>query len=405
MVHDAQHLLHHLKTDAPAWRTIALLTLGSSAQETGAKVVAEQALQEALAESQRAKSDYLQFLAYHNLILLNLQYGHLQQAEVLCRHFLHLAAHTPQKLLYHTLAHQYLGSIYLYRDEREQANAELQAGLQLSRDIHFRTAEMNILLRLVWLAITTGDLSTATAYSAELQQGRSRHEDKASSAFAAGHRAFLGSKLGDFGAVNHWLRQTDLQPEQFANEFSFNQFSDYVTWMHAQMATGKGGAKQVLRMMAQLKPYIYQRHNPQLSIEFGVFAACASFVLGDKEGALDSFAEAAALAEPEGYTFPFLLMGGKMPALINLAAQVNISPEFTQKLQNALQKNNQLNPLTPRENELLGLVSAGMSNEAIAQQTHVSINTVKAHLKRIHVKLNVKNRTSAVAEGKRLGII
>jgi DNA-binding NarL/FixJ family response regulator len=53
--------------------------------------------------------------------------------------------------------------------------------------------------------------------------------------------------------------------------------------------------------------------------------------------------------------------------------------------------------LTQRESELLKLVAEGFSNRAIADHLHISENTVKYHLRNILQKLNVKNRTEAVA--------
>ncbi|WP_124726362.1 response regulator [Staphylospora marina] len=48
--------------------------------------------------------------------------------------------------------------------------------------------------------------------------------------------------------------------------------------------------------------------------------------------------------------------------------------------------------LTPREQEILGLVSRGMSNRQIAESLCISEHTVKNHLKNIMQKLHLKNR-------------
>ena len=55
------------------------------------------------------------------------------------------------------------------------------------------------------------------------------------------------------------------------------------------------------------------------------------------------------------------------------------------------------NTLSEREKEVLGLVAQGASNKEIANQCYVSETTVKAHLRRILEKLEVKNRAHAVA--------
>lgn len=61
--------------------------------------------------------------------------------------------------------------------------------------------------------------------------------------------------------------------------------------------------------------------------------------------------------------------------------------------------------LTPRENELLGHVAEGHTNRDIAEILSVSENTVKYHIRRILRKLDVNNRTEAVTEAIRIGIL
>ncbi|MBL1197400.1 MAG: hypothetical protein HND51_23915 [Chloroflexi bacterium] len=64
-----------------------------------------------------------------------------------------------------------------------------------------------------------------------------------------------------------------------------------------------------------------------------------------------------------------------------------------------------IEPLSETEVALLELLSQGQSNEGIAAARFISINTVKWHLKNIYGKLGVKNRTTAVAEARQLGLI
>lgn len=61
--------------------------------------------------------------------------------------------------------------------------------------------------------------------------------------------------------------------------------------------------------------------------------------------------------------------------------------------------------LTNREVEILGLVAGGLPNKAIAQKLSVSENTVKYHVRNILQKLGVQNRTEAVTQAIRAGIL
>ncbi|HJQ99407.1 MAG TPA: response regulator transcription factor [Candidatus Polarisedimenticolaceae bacterium] len=52
--------------------------------------------------------------------------------------------------------------------------------------------------------------------------------------------------------------------------------------------------------------------------------------------------------------------------------------------------------ITPRELEILRLVSDGLSNKEIAERVFVSENTVKTHVSRVFDKLGARRRTEAV---------
>lgn len=65
----------------------------------------------------------------------------------------------------------------------------------------------------------------------------------------------------------------------------------------------------------------------------------------------------------------------------------------------------EVSPLTPREEEILKYIAKGLSNREVAQISGVSMATVRTHLEHIYAKLDVTNRTEAVTEGYRKGII
>jgi two-component system, NarL family, response regulator YdfI len=64
-----------------------------------------------------------------------------------------------------------------------------------------------------------------------------------------------------------------------------------------------------------------------------------------------------------------------------------------------------LEPLTPRELEVLEALSHGWGNKAIAKQLEISQSTVKFHIAQIYAKLNVSSRVSAVNLAIRHGLI
>lgn len=60
--------------------------------------------------------------------------------------------------------------------------------------------------------------------------------------------------------------------------------------------------------------------------------------------------------------------------------------------------------LTAREVTVLRLLSEGLTNRNLADRLFITVGTVKGHLHRIFTKLDVANRTAAVAKARSLGI-
>ena len=61
--------------------------------------------------------------------------------------------------------------------------------------------------------------------------------------------------------------------------------------------------------------------------------------------------------------------------------------------------------LTPREQEVLGLVAQGMEDKEIAVELSISVNTVKSHLRNLLAKLQVSSRREAARLAKNKGLL
>jgi LuxR family maltose regulon positive regulatory protein len=138
--------------------------------------------------------------------------------------------------------------------------------------------------------------------------------------------------------------------------------------------------------------------------------------------AIQSFEHALELAEPEGFTLVFLEEG---PALIPLLHAIidrktSSKPleQCARKLLEALRGYGKpgaappsgdapglVESLTPREMEVLQLIAAGDSNQAIAEKLVITVRTVKKHTSNIYGKLNASSRTQAVALARNLGLL
>ncbi|HVN53519.1 MAG TPA: LuxR C-terminal-related transcriptional regulator [Anaerolineaceae bacterium] len=125
-----------------------------------------------------------------------------------------------------------------------------------------------------------------------------------------------------------------------------------------------------------------------------------------------------ALAEPEGNLRAFLDLGEPARELLAayLRSDAPLHRDFAQNLLAAFAPAGEagsrvprptglVEPLSAREVEVLLLMALGRTNEEIARKLIVARGTVKAHAASIFRKLDVANRTEAVARARQLGIL
>lgn len=62
-------------------------------------------------------------------------------------------------------------------------------------------------------------------------------------------------------------------------------------------------------------------------------------------------------------------------------------------------------PLTDKEKEVLTLLQSGLRNKEVAVRANISLTTTKWHLKNVYAKLNVGNRTEAVAKAREMNLL
>ncbi|WP_339605703.1 response regulator transcription factor [uncultured Roseivirga sp.] len=91
---------------------------------------------------------------------------------------------------------------------------------------------------------------------------------------------------------------------------------------------------------------------------------------------------------------------------IYLGRGINKEKEAEKKAPSHIDENRiQALGISPRELEVLQLISQGLSNNEIAETLFVSESTIKTHISNLFVKLDVKRRTQAVIRAKEWCII
>ncbi len=79
--------------------------------------------------------------------------------------------------------------------------------------------------------------------------------------------------------------------------------------------------------------------------------------------------------------------------------------DLSQKKERTINKNVNIEVLTPKEKEVLSLLAKGANNQEIANQLCVQDVTIKTHLNSIFKKLKVSNRTQAVLLAMEINLI
>jgi DNA-binding NarL/FixJ family response regulator len=92
-------------------------------------------------------------------------------------------------------------------------------------------------------------------------------------------------------------------------------------------------------------------------------------------------------------------------ALLSPGATERLIAEFAAQPQPHLPCDEQLEELTPREREVMALVATGMSNDEIAERFVISRATVKTHVSRALIKLDVRDRAQLVAVAYQAGLV
>lgn len=87
--------------------------------------------------------------------------------------------------------------------------------------------------------------------------------------------------------------------------------------------------------------------------------------------------------------------GKKVPLSPAVALALENMPRDEPRTQ-FLERQQLLEPLTPRESEILNLIADGKSNAYIAQVLVVEEKTVKNHITRLYSKLNISSRYEAI---------
>jgi LuxR family maltose regulon positive regulatory protein len=227
-------------------------------------------------------------------------------------------------------------------------------------------------------------------------------------------------KQGHLSKAQAWLRECSLAAN---DDLSYLHEFEYLTLARVRMAEGSfAGMNELLERLRQAAE---AQGRMGCVIEISIVQALAHQAQGDPTAALASLDRALTLAEPEGYVRIFVDEGEAMRLLI-ADARIRIEKQrnregqrligYADKLLAAFGKSTDvqpsafspqplIEPLSPRELEVLSLIAEGFSNQEIADRLFLALSTVKGYTRTIFDKLQVQRRTEAVARARELDLL
>lgn len=186
--------------------------------------------------------------------------------------------------------------------------------------------------------------------------------------------------------------------------------------------------QQALDLLARLLADAMAKARLGSVLEILIVRALGQWAQGTPSDALATLTQALTLAAPEGYIRRFVDEGTSMLAMLHATAGGSgIAPDYLTRLLAAFPPTLKaergipnvawakpssaghvpplVEPLSPRELEVLRLIAVGKSNAEIAQTLVIALSTVKSHTNTIFGKLQVTSRTQALARARALQLI
>jgi LuxR family transcriptional regulator, maltose regulon positive regulatory protein len=239
-------------------------------------------------------------------------------------------------------------------------------------------------------------------------------------------RARLLLALGQVAQAARWARQRGLGVE---DEPSYAREREYLVL--ARVLLAEQTPEPALRLLERLHDLAAAQGRVGSVLEIQALQALALQGVGDQVGALAALAEALTLGRQEGYVQVFVDEGAPMAGLLRklavaaakgqVVATAQLPGPYLDRLLGAFEQAGLpvlprprpggvalaglALPLSGRELEVLQLLAAGSSNQAIAEELVVTLATVKSHVTHIFDKLGVANRTQAVTRAGQLGLL
>ncbi|HEX8861056.1 MAG TPA: LuxR C-terminal-related transcriptional regulator [Actinomycetes bacterium] len=421
-----QQALTHLDEDDWLLRSQVAWNLGAADWLRGRLTRAEHALAEVVADRRAAGEGYLAMRVAYDLGQVRRAQGRLGAALAGYQQWLEGGAEVDRQLAHVGMAYVGLAEVLYERDELEAAYDNATRGVALCRRLAFTQPLATGLGLLARIRRAQGDAAGALEAIGQAEQVPLSPQVVALLNPVPAWRARLLLARGEVAEAARWAEDRGMGAD---DQPSYPREGEYLVLARVLLAQRQ--PDRALGLLGWLRTQAAAQQRAGSLIEADALEALARAARGDQTGGLTALAEALGLAAPEGYVRVFVDEGLPMARLLGglaaaqrsgqVALPAALPAHYLDRLGRAFQPGRPrlaprttsdraavaepVEPLSDRELQVLRLLAAGRSNQQIADELVVVLDTVKKHVGHILDKLGAANRTQAVARARALGLL
>ncbi len=399
IIAQSRRALEYLHPDNLAVRTATIWKLGIAYQLQGDRAAASRAYSEAIAISQASGNIIINLSATVGLGNVQETENQLYPAAETYRRVLQLVGESPLPAA--SEAHLGLARLCYEWNDLDEASQHVQQSVQLARQIENTDRSVASDVLLARLKLAQGDVAGAAALLAEADRSARQQNFVYRMPEVAAAQVLTLLRQGHLAAAAH-LAQT--------HELPLSQ---------ARVHLAQGDTSAALAVLSPWRRQVEARGWQDERLKVMVLQAVALQAHGEQDKAVQLLGDALAIASPGGFIRLFVDEGLPMAQLLSAAEASGMLPDSIGKVLAVFKAEEHkredtssrppaqplLEPLSPRELEVLHLMAQGLSNQEMSERLFLALDTVKGHNRKIFGKLAVQRRTEAVARARALGLL
>lgn len=423
--------------------SFALLNQGITLSINGKLIKAIRVLRETINNSEISGNWFAMMIARINLGEILIDNGQLDQAMILFQQSIKFSSTTPGK--YSTFESFYLkeiSDIYLAKNQLDEAQQYLQKSVEKSGNTLPTFTEFDTHIRMAHLFHCQGNFLQSKSELTLARQLSITSQARLDDMILDLYEVKWALQRGQISSAQKLMQKLGLDEKTSLRELRSIPFTmaDNALIIIARSLLTQGRLQNdpeklnlAIEKLNELVPLLIDAGMVEHLIEVYILLSLAYHELNKNDEMLTMVHTALKTAEPEEFRQLFLDEGIPMSQILihylaalkqkkfrdNLPSKSFVTDllfRLTNREIDLKEDEKEFEPgpeddvlivelLTARENEILQLVGKGCSNQEIALELHISVNTVKRHLNNAFMKLGASTRTQAIRVAHQQGFI